>query len=181
MKKFKCFVLFLVCLGLTFAVSGANKSKLISNSADDTVFTFNLESYDFERVQTPQGESLIVTAPHSGRIMEAGAPDLAKFSTAVIIPDHGKMGIEIIASHYIELENVRIAPSKGNLFRDQNPDLVPYVYGKGYKKNAFFPGTLAELNKAYIARDFRGQAAILYPFQYNPVTRTLRHSANRRM
>ncbi|MCU0285793.1 MAG: C25 family cysteine peptidase [Acidobacteria bacterium] len=174
MKNFKHFVLFLVFFGLTFTVFGANKSTLISNSAYDTTFTFTLESYDFEHVQTSQGESVIVTAPHSGRIMEAGAPDLAKFSTAVIIPDKGKMGIEVIDGQYTDLENVSIAPSKGNLLRKQDPNLVPYVYGKNYKKNAFFPGSLAELNKPYIARDLRGQAAILYPFQYNPVTKTLR-------
>ncbi|HLP60721.1 MAG TPA: C25 family peptidase propeptide domain-containing protein, partial [Candidatus Deferrimicrobium sp.] len=174
MKKFKCFVLFFVCFGLAFAVFGANKSKLISNSANDTVVTFTLDSYDFERVQTPQGEAVIVKAPHAGRIMEAGAPDLAKFSTAVIIPDRGKMGIEVIDGQYTELENISIAPSKGNLLRNQDPNLIPYEYGKEYKKDAFFPGTLAELNKPYIARDFRGQAALIYPFQYNPVTKTLR-------
>ncbi|MCU0285792.1 MAG: C25 family cysteine peptidase [Acidobacteria bacterium] len=174
MKKFKSFVLFLVCFGLTFMVFGANKPKLISNSANDTIFTFTLDSYKLVGVHTPQVEASIVTAPHSGRIMEVGAPDLAKFSAAVIIPDRGKMGIEVIDAQYTEVENVKIAPSKGNLPRTQDPNSIPYVYGKEYKKNAFYPGTLAELNSPYIARDFRGQAAQIYPFQYNPVTGTLR-------
>ncbi|MCU0285794.1 MAG: hypothetical protein MUF15_05295, partial [Acidobacteria bacterium] len=174
MKKFKGFVLFLVCFGLTLMVFGVNKSRLISNSANDTIFTFTLDSYKLERVQTPEGEAAIVTAPLAGCIMETGAPDLAKFSAAVIIPDRGKMGIEVIDGQYTEVENVKIAPSKGNLLRTQDPNLVPYVYGKEYTKDAFYPGTLAELNTPYIARDFRGQAAQIYPFQYNPVTGTLR-------
>jgi len=178
MKKFKYFVVFLVFFGLTFAVSGAgngkNKSTLISNSANETVITFNVDSYDFERVQTPGGESVIVTAPHAGRIMTVGAPDLAKFSSAVIIPDQGKMAVEVVDATYTDLDNIKIAPSKGNLLRNQDPALVPYEYGKEYKKDAFFPGTLADLNDPYIARDFRGQAVILYPFQYNPVTGILR-------
>ena len=174
MKSFKYFVLFLVFLGLTFTVSAANRSKLIGNSAADTVVTFTVDSYDFEQVQTPRGEELVIKAPHAGRIMTTGAPDLVKFSTAMVIPDQGQMGIDIIDAQYTELENIKIAPSKGNLLRTQDPNLIPYEYGKEYKKDAFFPGTLAELNKPYIARDFRGQAAIFYPFQYNPVTKTLR-------
>ncbi len=174
MKKFKYFVVFLVFFGLTIAVSGANKSRLVSNSANETVITFNVDSYDFDRVQTPRGVAVVVKAPHAGRIMTVGAPDLAKFSTAAIIPDQGKMGIEVVDAQYTDLYNVKIAPSKGNLLRNQDPNLVPYVYGKEYKKNAFFPGKLAELNDPYIARDFRGQAAILYPFQYNPVRGVLR-------
>ncbi len=174
MKKFKYFVLFLVFFGLTFAVSGANKPRLVSNSANETVITFNVDSYDFDRVQTPRGVAVVVKAPHAGKIMTVGAPDLAKFSTAVIIPDRGKMGIEVVDAQYTDLYNVKIAPSKGNLLRIQDPNSVPYVYGKEYKKNAFFPGKLAELNDPYIARDFRGQAATLYPFQYDPVRAVLR-------
>lgn len=174
MKKFKYLVLFLMFLSLTVTASAANKSKLIANSANDTVLTFTVDSYDFEQVQTPRGEALIIKAPHAGRIMAASAPDLVKFSSAVIVPDQGQMGIEVIDAQYTELENIKIAPSKGNLLRTQDPNLIPYVYGKEYNKDAFYPCTLAELSKPYITRDFRGQAALLYPFQYNPVTGTLR-------
>ncbi|MDQ1354486.1 MAG: hypothetical protein QG657_4795, partial [Acidobacteriota bacterium] len=174
MKKFKYLIVFLVFFGLTFAVSGANKPRLVSHSANETVITFNVDSYDFDRVQTPRGAAEIVKAPHAGKIMKNGAPDLAKFSAAVVIPDHGKMAIDVVDAQYTELYNIKIAPSKGNLMRNQDPNSVPYVYGKEYKKDAFFPGKLAELNDPYIARDFRGQSAILYPFQYNPVSGVLR-------
>jgi PKD repeat protein len=178
MKKFMCFVVCLLFIGLTLGFSGdakgKNKSTLISHSTNEIVVTFNLDSYDFERVLTPNGEEVVVKAPHAGRIMKKGAPDLVRFSTAVIIPDQGKMAVDVVDGQFIELENVSIAPSKGNLLRTQNPDKIPYEYGKEYRKDAFFPGTLAELNNPYIIRDFRGQSVLLYPFQYNPVTGTLR-------
>jgi PKD repeat protein len=151
-----------------------NKSKLISNAPEEIVFTFNVNNYNLERVRTPNGEEVIVTAAHGGRILQKGAPDLAKLSTAVIIPDKGNMKVRVVGTKYIDLDHVKVAPSKGLLYRNQDPDRFPYEYGKWYKKDKFYPGTLSELTDAYIARDFRGQAVIAYPFQYNPVRNVLR-------
>ncbi|MFC2140880.1 C25 family cysteine peptidase [Acidobacteriota bacterium] len=178
MKRLSCLLVCLLVISLTFSFAGndrgKNKSKLISHTPDEIVFTFNVDSYDFERVWTPNGEEVVVKAPHAGRMLEKGAPDLAKLSTAVIIPDKGKMKIEIINARFIEIDHIKIAPSKGNLLRTQDPAKIPYVYGKMYKKDAFFPGDLADITRAYIARDFRGQAVLAYPFQYNPVRNLLR-------
>ncbi len=178
MKKLTSLLVCLLFVTLTFTFPGdakvKNKPKLISHSDSETVIKFTVDSYELENVLTPNGEEVIVNADHAGRIMKKGAPDLVRLSAAVIIPDKGKMKVEVIDSQFIELENIRIAPSKGNLLRTVDPAQVPYEYGNEYKKNAFFPGILAEITKPYVARDFRGQAVLLYPFQYNPVTSTLR-------
>jgi len=72
------------------------------------------------------------------------------------------------------MENIEIAPSKGNLPRSIDPETVPFVKGEVYEQNAFFPGKLAELNEPFIMRDVRGQALYVFPVQYNPVTKILR-------
>jgi gingipain R len=179
MKKLTCLVVCLLFVSLTFVLPGnvkvkKNKPKLISHSDIETVITFPVDTYKLEYVLTPNGEEVVVNAPHSGRIMKKGAPDLVRLSSSLIIPDKGKMKVEVIDTQFIELENIKVAPSRGNLPRTVDPDQVPYEYGKEYKKNAFFPGNSVELNKPYIARDFRGQTVLFYPFQYNPVTGTLR-------
>jgi len=177
MKKLRLLsvCILIISVSIVFANgNGKNKSKLISHSDNQVTFTFNLDSYDFQRVRTPNGEEVVVKAPHAGRILEKGAPDLSKLSTAVIIPDTGKMKVTVIDSKYIELDHIRIAPSKGNLSRTQDPDKIPYTYGKVYTKDAFYPGDLVEMASPYIAGDFRGQAVIAYPFQYNPVRNILR-------
>ncbi len=45
---------------------------------------------------------------------------------------------------------------------------------KTYEKDQFYPGKIAALRNPYIIRDYRGQTLIVYPFQYNPVQKTLR-------
>lgn len=177
MKRVKLLVVFLLVVSLTVGLAakeGRNKSKLISHSTNEITFTFNVDSFNLERVQTPNGEEVVVVAPNAGQILEKGVPDLAKLSTAVIIPDKGKMKLEVVDSRFYEIDHVKVAPSKGNLDRTQDPARIPYEYGKVYKKNAFFPGNLVEFTKSYIARDFRAQAVIAYPFQYNPVNSILR-------
>ena len=67
-----------------------------------------------------------------------------------------------------------IAPSKGVITRDIDPATVPYRYGDEYSRNAFFPGMITGMRDPYIIRDLRGQTLIVYPFQYNPVTKVLR-------
>jgi len=176
MKRFNLFLVVLLVFGLTFAAAEqkVNRGKLVSSSPDETVFQFKLDSYDVKRVQAAGSETVVLTAPHAGQIMKKGAPDLLKFSEAIIVPDRGKMKVKLVDATYVDFEDFRIAPSKGNLLRSINPETIPFVFGNEYKRDAFFPGKLAEVGKPYVARDFRGQAVLIYPFQYNPVKNTLR-------
>jgi hypothetical protein len=54
------------------------------------------------------------------------------------------------------LQNIEIAPSKGDFSRQIDPESVPYTYGPAYQQNAWYPGKLAELSDPHIFRDFRG-------------------------
>ena len=107
-------------------------------------------------------------------MLEEGAPDLPLFAIPLLIDDEAKMEVRIDDSQYKDFENIEIAPSKGNLSREVDPASVPFCYGKAYSQNAFYPASQALLDKPYIIRDYRGQNIIVYPFAYNPVTKTLR-------
>ena len=124
--------------------------------------------------QTPNGTEYIIDLVGGTSILEAGSPDLDKWTSSIIIPDEGTTSIEIISSNYHEYSNVSVAPSKGNFSRMINPEDVEYVYNDNYNQNNFYPGTLAELRDPYIIRDLRGQTVVIYPLQYNPQTNTLR-------
>ena len=66
------------------------------------------------------------------------------------------MKVNIISYKYQDYENINIAPSKGNLTRDINPNDVRYVYSDVYKNNDFYPSSISELGEPYILRDLRG-------------------------
>lgn len=147
---------------------------LISSNIQTTQIQFALDGYFSTDIRTPQGIQQLITLENGIQITEKGAPDLAKLFTSIIIPDTEEMEVRVVRSQYQDFENIEILPSKGHFTRDLNPEDVPYVYGEVYQKDAFWPGTLAQLEDPFILRDFRGQTVTIFPFQYNPVTKTLR-------
>ena len=158
--------------GSTQAV--APKVKLLSDTEQATEVCLTLGGFFQEEVSTPQGKQYIITVPKMASMLEEGAPDLPLFAVPVLIGDRAEMEVQVKESRYQDFEGVEVAPSKGNFSRQINPDEVPFRYGEAYTQNRFFPDAQVQLDEPYILRDFRGQNILVYPFAYNPVTKTLR-------
>jgi Peptidase family C25/Propeptide_C25/Peptidase family C25, C terminal ig-like domain/Secretion system C-terminal sorting domain len=177
MKRFLFSVLFLGTLNVVSAQqtkSVQTSIEVISSDDHATTLKFNPGTTVLRPVTTPQGQQYIATVDQGTPVLRQGAPDMEKLTASVIIPDEGNTNVVVVSAEYHDLQNVQIAPSKGNLYRNQDPAAVPYVYGEEYSRNAFFPLAEAELNAPYVLRDYRGQAVHVFPFRYNAVTKTLR-------
>lgn len=173
MKKTILLGAFLIAVKLGFTGEPTHV-RLVNAETNSTTIEFKPGSYLMKSVTTPKGEAHIVSMDKGTRLLIKGAPDLIQLTTSMIIPDQGNMEIKVVSSDYYEISDVEIAPSKGNLSRNINPQDVPYTYGDTYLKNEFFPASIATLGTPYIMRDFRGIAVHTAPLQYNPVTKTLR-------
>ena len=152
----------------------APKVKMISDTEQKTELNFALGGFFKEEVNTPKGLQYIIKVPKMASILEEGSPDLPLYAIPVLIDDLAAMEVQVKEAKYQDFEGIEVAPSKGNLSREINPDEVPFRYGDAYERNRFFPGFQAQLDKPYILRDFRGQNILVYPFAYNPITKTLR-------
>lgn len=150
------------------------KTELISSDVESSVIRFSFENFKFIDIQTTSGIIKKISLGGAFPMQIAGSPDLLKISASVIIPDDADMKVEVISESFIDYQNIEIAPSKGNLYRNINPSDIPYLKSSKYNINEFYPGKLAELQQPYILRDYRGQTITVYPFQYNPVTKVLR-------
>ena len=139
-----------------------------------SVVEFNLGEYRLQTIDFNGAEYSIPQAPKAARMLQKGAPDLIQFSRSLLLPDNGNVRVEIVDVQFEEIPNVRIAPSYGNLMRNENPAQVARVEGIQYTQNAFFPSEIASTGSAYIFRNTRGCAIHIYPLQYNPVTQVLR-------
>lgn len=150
------------------------KKELVSSDVNTTVVKFTLDGFYKQKVETPNGIAYTITTGDATPILKAGAPDVAKATASVIIPDMDEMEISVINVYTKTYENIEVAPSKGNLYRDVNPDDVPFEYGEEYEQDAFYPANHATLRTPYILRDYRGQTIVVNPFRYNPVKKELR-------
>ncbi len=147
--------------------------ELILSTAATTEVEFKLPGFFIEERNTPVGIAYSVSLPDAAKMLQKGLPDLPQLSYSLIIPDRANMKAEVISSTYTDY-NFSIAPSKGNLKRDINPSSVAYSYDAAYSVDAFYPSEQTSLREPYILRDFRGQTVVVYPFSYNPVSKTLR-------
>jgi gingipain R len=161
-------------VGINGNTPAAPQVKLVSSSEQQVVVDFSLSGFSMTRVSTPNGIQQVISVPKMATMLEAGAPDLPQFPVPTIIGDMAEMEVSVIKSAFIDYENVEVAPSKGNFSRQIDPESVPYTYGEMYSQNAFYPAVQAHLEMPYIIRDFRGQNIMVTPFNYNPMTKTLR-------
>ena len=135
--------------------------KLLSNSQEEISVSFTLEGFYKNEVNTHFGLQYTITVPKMASMLEEGSPDLPLFAIPMLIDDLTKMRVEVDKTQYQDFENIEIAPSKGNLSREIDPETVPYRYGETYSKKQFFPGFQAQLDEPYILRDFRGQNVLV--------------------
>ncbi|MDD2527828.1 MAG: C25 family cysteine peptidase [Lentimicrobiaceae bacterium] len=149
-------------------------TTLISGSETHSVISVQVPGFNLIPLQTPRGEAFSIQVDGTTPLLEKGMPDLPKVTTSLLIPDQANMEVRIISSSYVDFPFLDIAPSKGNFTRDIDPATVAYTYSNAYSRDAFFPETQAWLRQPYIFRDYRGQALVINPFVYNPVTRILR-------
>lgn len=160
------------------AISGSNdgamKIRLLYSDIITSELNFSFDSFTLEKVKTGEGFGDVLGLEGAARLLKAAAPELLRSSASVVIPDDAMMEVAVTTSSYKDFYNIDIVPSKGNLTRDIDPSTVPYKKGPVYQHDAFYPGTVAELQTPYIVRDLRGQTVTVFPFQYNPVTKTLR-------
>jgi hypothetical protein len=187
MRNFTLFCLLIICQILASSSASAQSKrytipgnppgtakKLVSSDTESSIVKFTLGDFNLSEIRVNGQPAVIPELEGATPILKKAAPELLKLTASVIIPDGVKMGTKVISSSFVEYKNVLIAPSKGNLKRSQDLKNTPYTFGEDYQANKFFPGHLTELREPYILRGHTGQTIVVYPFQYNPVTKTLR-------
>ena len=150
------------------------RTQLVSSSEHSIKVNVQVPGFFTSNVATPRGEAKIISLPESISTAKAGEPNVPMMGIPVMIGDKARMSTRIVDAQYMDFENIEVAPSKGDFSRQIDPSTVPYTYGECYNQDAFFPSSNLDLYEPYIIRDFRGQNMAVYPFAYNPVTKTLR-------
>jgi len=179
MKSFLLLLSLLLLVTAVFATEivkltdADNSVSVLSSTAAETVLEYSISH--FERIPVTIGGSLWyqIRLPKEGITQELGEPELPVFNRSIIIPDNALMCLQVYDIQYQDLE-LPVAPSRGIITRDQDPDLIPYTFGDIYKSGGFHPSDIAELSDPYILRDWRGITVRTIPFAYSPLTKTLR-------
>ncbi|HJO26712.1 MAG TPA: C25 family cysteine peptidase [Planctomycetota bacterium] len=169
-----------ICLPLAifalapFALAGDATVTVSDPTPGATAVSVTLDDYTSSVVSIAGVPHQRFTIASEGRLFSKGAPDLPRVARSLIIPDDAAVAAAVIATRFVDIPNVDIAPDRGPISRQVDPASVPYRRGPAYGADAFFPAEIVSLREPHILRDLRGITAEINLFQYNPVTRTLR-------
>ena len=166
---------FFLLLSLNYFANDSYNIKLISQDNNSVIVEYQLSKYsltDSKIINSIQHKKLVV---EGGRpTLNLGEPELLKFTSNIQLPETGFSNFTIIDSKYSVIDSVNIIPSKGNLYRNIDPSLIPFKKGPLYELDQEYPSSIFSLSQPYIQRDLRGQTLNFIPFQYNPVQKTLK-------
>jgi len=150
------------------------KVTVLEAGYSKTVVRFEIGGFTREPVRIGGEVYYKLDLPGEGISLIEGEPELPHISRSIIIPDNAKMNIRVIDSEFMDIPSTPVVPSKGNLYRNVNPDDIPYSFGEVYGTDQWYPAELVSLREPYILRDFRGIVVDLKPFRYNHAVQTLR-------
>ncbi len=97
----------------------------------------------------------------------AGYAELPVLSASVQLPAYGDYTLEVLDAdeEYVPLSHPML-PSRGVIYRNQDPDLVPYWIDPQSLALKIYPEQPARIGDPFIYRDVRGVTVFASPFQY---------------
>ncbi len=113
-------------------------------------------------------------------IKSGGEPDIETRSFPVIFPSKNNNSVEVIDFDVREVSGINLAPVPKFQFKDPNSwnfENIETIYSpdsKFYSKNAFFPEKIAGIENPADVREMLIGTLKISPYQYNPVTKTLK-------
>lgn len=104
-----------------------------------------------------------------------GFAELPYLNASVMIDPVKNVTLEIIPGTFEEISlSFPLVPSRGVIYRNQDPSTVPYIIEPRSITDSWYPVNLAENTEPFILRDIRGTSVYVYPFQYNAARQVLR-------
>ena len=172
-KLFFTFLSVVACIGL----SASNGFKVQYSEPDGQTMQleFGLENITLDVVTIDGVTYQKISTQCPLHTEKPGWAELPYITTALQLADRKNYDLKFIGGEYTEFRLVEpLLPSRGVIYRDQDPASVPYVIDPESAIDRFYPGTETEMVDPYIIKDVRGTTVMAYPFQYNAAKKLLR-------
>ncbi|HNW99770.1 MAG TPA: C25 family cysteine peptidase [Candidatus Cloacimonadota bacterium] len=151
----------------------ANQVQLVISDDSQSVMHFTMGTFDRVPVAIGGNTYYQLHMKNEALTYDKGYPEVPTVSRSIIVAGNAKYALRVTSSQYVEYA-MAVAPSKGTITRDINPDTVPYTFSEIYDQNTSYPANIAYLSDPFILRDYRGITVTFQPFVFNPKTGILR-------
>lgn len=137
--------------------------------------TFEINHWEMDEVTYAQTTYQKLHFSSSAYTQEKGWAELPSISASLQLPADKNVTLNIKDIQYqYDTLNLPLLPSRGVIYRNQDPKSIPYTIAPASLVNSYYPAEAVTMEEPFIVRDVRGTSVHLYPFQYNAVTHVLR-------
>jgi PKD repeat protein len=148
-----------------FTQETATTSKVEFSIGDFNLRSVNINGTDFTKIYF---EGRVTTK-------DKGFAELPFVNANIQLGADNNVSMEIIPGTYTDYPlEYPLLPSRGVIYRDQDPSKIPYEIAHESIIDDFYPANLADITEPFIIKDARGLTVYVYPFRYNAATQTLR-------
>ena len=140
-------------------------SKVEFSIGDFNLRNVNINGTDFTKIY------------FDGRVntKEKGFAELPFVNANIQLGTNNNVSMKIIPMEFTDYPlDHPLLPSRGVIYRDQDPSTIPYEIAPESITDDFYPAILADITEPFIIKDVRGLTVYVYPFQYNAASQTLR-------
>ncbi|MCP4747423.1 MAG: hypothetical protein GY874_14970, partial [Desulfobacteraceae bacterium] len=167
---FMCF--FLVDVG--YCNEGFNVA-LDSTDSSGLEMSFYLEDYAVSAIKGENQTYSQVEFKAGVKTCLKGFAELPFVHASVSLPATGDIEVKVISTDYQDIVLKHpIVPSKGIIYRNQDPSAIAYEISRNSIVDQWYPKNLVTFTEPYIFRDIRGSNVYIHLFRYNAATKTLR-------
>lgn len=136
---------------------------------------FSLEDFQISEVTHDGITYSTIEIDHSVFTKKKGYAELPYLNASIKLSASKNVDLDIVGGDFEEIDlDFPLLPSKGVIYRDQDPSQIPYEIDPASIQDKWYPAELARATSPFIIKDIRGTTVYTYPFRYNAATNTLR-------
>jgi gingipain R len=140
------------------------------NQPQNNVYELTFDLGDFN-LSTETHDGVIyskIIFDHSIFTNLKGFAELPYIHATVQLSPGKNVDLQIIESDYTDYNlDYPLLPSRGTIYRDQDPSGIPYHVDPGSITDKLYPEYLAKDTEPFIIKDIRGTSVYVYPFKIN--------------
>lgn len=172
MKKIATFII--IVLGTLASQAQNINFTLLSSNQNEAVVRIDFGTYHTETVTVDGTEMQTLHSADAYPVLKKGSPELLQTAFSLIVPEGSQPETEILSEQFTEVTHFALAPSKGKLYRNVNPENIPYTKNTDYQSANYLMGSAVAVGEEYQLRDFHGVSVKVFPFDYNPSAQKLK-------
>lgn len=148
-------------------------------AAGSATLQFTIKDYGIKTVTLDGTVFSAITFSSKVTTMEKGFAELPFLNANIQLDPVKNMTMQVSALSFVDFQvEAPLVPSRGVIYRDQDPSTVPYTIAPESITDSFFPTEIATITDPFIIKDARGVTVYIYPFSYNAVAKTVRVYTN---